>query len=393
MKIYSCAFEPWPTDDRFWKRNSGFICKSLKRIGVHSRVILPAGPTDDPKYEVIRASRAELVSPTWWKSLEIDSVVFMTWGRKCDTPIVMAAKDAGLSIIYAADDSWMRGRVSLLELFKTTWNRRYHMRRPVRIFNTLVRTPLVFAFLSWKGRGKIQHYSLADLIMCYSPVVWGRMPDRLRFRQKVFYAYPPCPAAALTHDVDNDKIKPVTYSILAVADWTKDSHKRPQFLVDACIILFKNNKNAYIHIYGRPNPVFSRFVESLNDIDRHRFIVHGLEDNHKIIEHMSRCHIAVCPSAADAGPIPMAEALCQGCSVVGGGSIVQWASLCGFGSYAVDSPQQFADGISAEIEKWHAHEYDRGKNAEFWRNHYDAEGFAEKVKTFTELRLISKHST
>ena len=100
---------------------------------------------------------------------------------------------------------------------------------------------------------------------------------------------------------------------------------------------------------------------------------------------MRQSEVAICPSAGDAGPVPMAEALCQGCSIVGGGNVAEWAAETGYGTkLPVDTPIAFSDAVITEIDKWKRGTYNRRDNAFFWRERYSATRFAENIRGFVE---------
>jgi hypothetical protein len=107
---------------------------------------------------------------------------------------------------------------------------------------------------------------------------------------------------------------------------------------------------------------------------------------------MRQSEVAICPSAADCGPVPMAEALCQGCSVVGGGNVAEWSAKTGYGTQVLlDTPVSFSEAVVKEIEKWNHGTYNRQENALFWREYYSVSRFAEKIRDFVKINEDNDH--
>jgi hypothetical protein len=153
--------------------------------------------------------------------------------------------------------------------------------------------------------------------------------------------------------------------------------------MDVCKTILEEASNVTIYVYGKLIPYMQQFHAQLPSSQKERLVLHGFSDNSAIIERMQECEVAICPSASDAGPVPMAEALCQGCSVVGGGNVAEWAAETNFGTTVdSDTPESFARAVFTEIEKWNIGYYNRIENAFFWREYYSAIRLAEKMRDF-----------
>ena len=386
--IYTCAFRPFSTSGSFWWRDSGLVCRGLQAIGVDAKVILPFRPDEAPDKDVIRASPHDLESDQWWNALGIHAVVFTTWGTE-GTRIIQAARNAGLLIVLSTDDDKMNAHIGIIGALMLTWHKLYHLSPVNRAIQTLLRSPVRYHIIESRKRKKQIQYGLADLITCYSPVVWQHARHCSFHSIPVRFGYPanagsePTPTASLSSSAPN---------IIAVAEWIKIKHKRPHFLMDACISLLHMNPSVRIHVFGKTLPFMHERVLKLPQQLAERLIVHGVKPNTEIVEQMSRSLVAICPSAFDGGPVPMAEALCQGCSVVGAGSIVRWASLCGYGEYVISTPDKFAKAIDSELHKWQYGFYGKQNNATFWRRHFCSKNYAERIKNFTVVKLNDTRS-
>jgi len=383
MKIYTCALKPFEADDYFYTRDSGLLCRSFQNIGVESKVIMPRRKDDlkDPYHDVVRGTMEELRSPCWWGNLGIDAVAIVTWGHVEDTPVIRAAKESGIKIILVTDDG-EGGITGFSDLLKMTWGKLYHLTFPRRQIETLTKIPLLYLWSRWRKRGRYSQYQYADLITCWTTRIASNVRQGLRCRDynqpKFIHGYP---SSTDTNLDFTTKERPQPPSIIAVARWDAIKHKRPHFLMDVCKTLLEKDARITIHIYGRTIPYMYGILEMLPKSQKERLFLHGFCDNSEILSRMRLCDVAICPSAAECGPVPMAEALCQGCSVVGGGNVAEWAAKSGYGTIvSKDNPVAFSEAVITEIEKWHRGNYDRRANASFWKEHYGSTRLAEQIR-------------
>lgn len=389
MRIYTCALKPFEADDYFYTRDSGLLCRSFQNIGLESKVVMPIREDDvkDPYQDVVRGTMEELRTPSWWRDLEIDAVAIVTWGHAEDTPLIRAAKESGIKVILVTDDG-EGGSTGFLDLLRMTWGKLYHLATPRRQIETLAKTPLLYLLALWQKRGRYPQYQYADVITCWTTRIADNVRQGLQCGDhgspQFIHGYPSFTDTNQDF-IKNDNSQPP--SIIAVARWDAIKHKRPHFLMDVCKTLLERDTRITIHIYGRTIPYMYQILERLPEAHKKRLFLHGFCDNSEILSRMRQSEVAICPSAAECGPVPMAEALCQGCSVVGGGNVAEWAAKTGFGTIVTeDTPVSFTEAVLAEIEKWNRGTYDRHDNAVFWREHYGSQRFAEQIRDFIQIK-------
>jgi glycosyltransferase involved in cell wall biosynthesis len=387
LRIYTCALKPFVADDTFFTRDSGLLCRSFQKIGVVSKVIMPRRDEGqkDPSDDVVRATLEELHTPDWWRALNIDAVAIVTWGHAEDTPVVRAAKESGIKVVLVTDDG-EGAKVRFLNLIKMTWRRFYHLPTGRRLIEVVAKTPLLYPWLLWRKHGRYPQYRYADMITCWTSRIASNVQQGLQCQSKEkpgFLLGYPSSTDANQLFTDKDPTKPP--SVIAVARWDAIKHKRPHFLMDVCRTLLGNDPNITIHIYGVTLPFMHQIHDGLPEAQKIRFFLHGFCDNKEILARMRESEIAFCPSAGECGPVPMAEALCQGCSIVGGGNVAEWAAKTHYGTpVPLDTPTAFADAVIGELQKWQRGTYNRRDTALFWREHYSATRFAEKIREFVE---------
>ncbi len=391
LRIYTCALKPFEANDYFFTRDSGLLCRSLQNIGVESKVIMPRQDNGQKELsaDVIRGTLGELQSAVWWRNLRIDAVVIVTWGHAENTPLIRAAKEAGIKIILVTDDG-EGARTKLVDLLQITWQKLYHLPKPRRMVETLAKFPFLYVWLAWKKHGSYPQYRYADMITCWTARIARNVRQGLQSQitgMPEFLLGYPCSTDANQIFTDKDPSKPP--SVLAVARWDAVKHKRPHFLMDVCRTLLKNDVNITIHIYGVTLPFMHHVHDGLPKSQWTRLFLHGFRDNSEILARMRESEVAICPSAGDCGPVPMAEALCQGCSLVGYGNVAEWAAKTGYGTAVpLDTPGSFSEAVIREIQKWKGGNYSRQNNAAFWREHYSATRIAGKIRDFVESGAI-----
>lgn len=393
FKFYTCALLPFPSNDYFFTRDSGLLCRSLQELGVDSKVVLPECEEDHfPRPDVLRASAKDLSSSDWWRSLGIDAVAIITWGFARDTKVVRAAREAGLIVFLVADDGG--GAFSpLSDLFKTTWRRLYHCGLIRKVTESVFKAPLLYLYFRYlyRGKSRSRQYDLAHYVQAWSPLVVERMKKGLEKLKRadnlpVFDAGYPVHFEAVS---DGKAPEAFPLSVIAVARWDAFKHKRPHYLMDVCKELLALHHEVQIHIYGKTVPFMEQVKESLEPGMAERLHIHGFTDQKEILRQMMRSHVIFCPSASDAGPVPVGEALCYGCSVSGGGGMAAWAIEEGFGSEGPDNddPRRGAEAIMEELHQWANGRHDRKAMADFWRERLDSVRIAGRMIDFARRRL------
>ncbi|MDO4411100.1 MAG: glycosyltransferase [Akkermansia sp.] len=385
--IYTCALRPFYTSDAFFTRDSGLLCRSLQSIGIPAKAIVPEQNPPAPKREdVIRADyEKEMKNPEWWKNFNIDAVIFVTWGEKKDTEIINAAKKAGLIIILVADDG--NGKLySIKEIYTLTLRRHYHLSFFKKHFITLIKTPLTIGYyiklLGLTGNSRYIQYSLADYLQVINPFILDNIKQgvkKLKINWNCEFGIG-CSAnrinpKPLAKDIHN----PI---VVCVGLWEKVKHKRPHYLLDVAHELLNQNKKVHIHVYGKmPEFMHQRWEQEPN---KERLHLHGIVPQDEILTTMSKAQVFFCPSATDAVPVPVVEALCSGCSVCGGGGMVRWASAEGYGvcSTGKDNPIEEAQQINEELGKWENNHYQASQIAQYWIPHVSSLEIVKNMVTF-----------
>ena len=398
MKIHTCALMPFTADEMFFTRDSGLLCRSLQALGVESNVIMPTGPSygnPDPE-DIIRANKDQFANPEWWRSLGIDGVVFIAWGFKQHTPIIRAARAAGIRTCALFDcngdpfpyaDIFAKPRI--------LWRKgKFIENLPYRVLGTAARVLL----LGLKGIGAHYHRSVQMGIPHIAAFQTPKTMQRCLSVARLFtwlearsealvlgYAIPDSPNQCLATQRRTN--------VVAVARWDALRHKRPHMLMHVVKRVLTCHPSVTFEIFGRLIPAIEQWHAGLERSLQERVRVHGIKSSSVVMAAINSSQILYCPSVEEGVPLAVVEALCGGCSVAGLGTPavpgLHWAISEGHGSAAhTDSVAAHADAVMSELTAWEDGLRDPVKISRKWKRWFSSRDVAVRV-----LELISKPIT
>ena len=386
MKIHTCALMPFAADDSFFTRDSGLLCRTLQDLGIESQVIMPARDGVDPP-DIIRASPAEFTDPAWWKSLGIDGVVFIAWGFKQHTPVLRAARAAGIrtcAIIETCGNPFPYGEIpGTIRMF---WRKgKYVERFPKRLAGTAASSLLA----ALKGLADQYHRSVQIGV---PHIAAFDTPSGMERCLKVARLFPwidwqtrpillgyPIPDSFSPRPLD--KRQP---NMVAVARWDALRHKRPHVLMKMIGHVLPMHPTVTFEIFGRLIPAMEQWHAGLPTHFQNRVRLRGIQPSTSISEALGRSQILYCPSAMDGIPLAVVEGLCGGCSVAGLETRdiagLHWAVQEGDGSFARDdSTSSHAAAVLNELSAWQQGQRDPMKISEKWKAWFSARDFARRM--------------
>ena len=386
MKIHTCALMPFEANDAFFTRDSGLLCRSLQALGVESRVIMPARDGVDPP-DIIRASAVEFTDPAWWKSLGIDGVVFIAWGFKPHTPVLRAARAAGIrtcAIIETCGNPFPYGEIfGTIRMF---WRKgKFVESFPKRLAGTAARSLLA----AYKGLTEQYHRSVQIGVPHFAAFdtpsgmerclkVARRFP-RIQSQSRALLLGYPIPDSFSPRP--RDQRQP---NVVAVARWDALRHKRPHVLMKTIDHVLPMHPSVTFEIFGRLTEALEQWHAGLPSSFQDRVSLRGIQPSGLISESLGRSQILYCPSAMDGIPLAVVEGLCGGCSVAGletrDVAGLHWAVQEGDGSFARnDSAASHASAVLNELAAWEQGRRDPMKISEKWKAWFSAREFARRT--------------
>ena len=389
MKIYTCALMPFVANDAFFTRDSGLLCRSLRTLGVDSKVVMPSGEGNDDEdpEEVIRAAPDEFANPEWWKSLGIDAVVFITWGFKQHTPVIRAAREAGIrtcAIIETCGNPFPYGEI--LGTIRMFWRKgKFIESFPKRLAGTAARSLLAaFNGLTEQYHRSVQigipHIAAFDtpsgMERCLK--VARRFP-RIESRSEPILLGYPIPDSFSPRP--RDQRRP---NVVAVARWDALRHKRPHVLMKMIDRVLPMHPAVTFEIFGRLTGALEQWHAALASGFQERVKLRGIQPSAAISEALGSSQILYCPSAMDGIPLAVIEGLCGGCSVAGletrDVAGLYWAVHEGDGSFAPDdSVAAHASAVLNELNAWEQGKRDPLKISGKWKHWFSAREVARRT--------------
>ena len=389
IKVYTCAPMPFVADDAFFTRDSGLLCRQFRALGVESKVVMPAlgsNESTDPA-DVIRATKSQFVDPLWWKSLDIDAVVFVTWGFPEHTSVIRAARDAGIrtcAIFETGGNSYPYG--GFLSTIVTFWRKgKFVEAFPKRFAGTAARA-VAYTF---SGLVSCYHRSvqigIPHLATFDSPSAMSRCLDTMKF----FPWLDVNSEASLVGYPTPDFFSPARReerrtNVVAIARWDAIRHKRPHMLMHMSELLLKSHPTVTIEIFGRLIPALEQWHANLDASVASRVSLLGIQPSQKVARAIGTSQVLYCPSAGDGIPLVVIEGLCGGCSVAGLKTLdvpaLYWAGSEGDGSLVPDdSVESNTRAVLAELEAWEENRRDPMAISEKWKHWFSADQVSRRL--------------
>lgn len=339
-KIYTFTPVSFAANQGFWCRDTGLINRTLRRTGVESKCIMPLPWHDDDedKEYLVRASREQLLSADWWRSLGLDWVVIYTWADPRYTSMVRAIKRAGVRIMMHLDRS-----ANLIRPWDPACNfvTNIYYRFKDTVLNLL----------------RNRQMMLADVVSLSQPLADAHLESwcfssRLKEKMHLF----PCPVAP--HFVYAGQ--PKEERVVCVGRWSDDEIdkvKRPEFLRAVAERFVEQDERGIFEIYGACGASMLNWYEALAPEKKARILLKGWTPNEELTEAYQRAMVSVCPSRSESTHIASAEAMNCGASIVTSCRkalvVLHWYISVGAGTVSEeDTPESFAKAIHAELECW-----------------------------------------
>jgi glycosyltransferase involved in cell wall biosynthesis len=383
-KIYTAVFRPWYPQYSWFGRDSGLVTEGLRKIGVDSRLVILQSegmPIDD---RFLPATREQFCDLQFWKSLNLDAVVFQGGGDPGIDPVLKAIHSSGSKLLLRLDsDGVVAPQVdTYLYLYNLWWYMAYHHRHPA-ILLAAAKTLIKWFFPARFGPGRIsRRLAQGDFLLIESRIAAARLQRMLKnygFEEtapKVLHLPIPVPDA-WTYDGSIPKEN----RIISVARWY-DAQKDAPKLVKVLGRVLKDHPLFQAIIIGDGDAYLKKLISKHAKDVSNRIQVMGRLPHQEIAGYLKKSKIFICSSRAESMNISSAEAACCGCSVVGPAEIASMHEYTGFNSGTMSWTRRtndFIDAVSAEISCWEFNKRNPFKISENVRNNLGLEEIANKI--------------
>ena len=327
-------------------------------------VICPANEHPDFPFEPVVYREEDVDSSAFWKSLNLDCVICMTWFRYPEA--FRAIRDAGARIINRADSD---GLVSARVFPSEAWLRLVHPFRGPLDFLKRARHFLNWYFFHWRQNdaGILEVLSLSDRVVVETNLFRENFEKFLRYHDRedlvarfsvVPHSVPDC---FLNGPVPVARPK----TIFCSGRWDDDQKNAP--LLEACIrrvLRCRPDVEFVIAGFG-VHEAFPRLAGFGPGVR-----LAGLLERESLPAVLSNCRFLLSSSRWESHPIGALEALCCGCTVVatpvpGFRDIVgddRFGCLSGF-----HSASSLAGAVIAELDRWDLGKRNPLEIASHWR--------------------------
>ncbi|MES2659834.1 MAG: glycosyltransferase [Verrucomicrobiota bacterium] len=384
---YTCTPVAFGGGPDFFSRDSGLMCRGFQAIGCESRAVMPGDAQAEDEPDLIRTKFANLESPAWWKSHQLDGVVLYAWGSPKFRKVAAAIRQAGVFLILNQDNG---GLISPLAGFSGWVAEQRNLTESGPAFMKLLARGFTRGLLVTDPL-RAAHLQQGDVIACVSPVaashyrklcrIYGG--DRLAARVEVL----PHPVESIFQFDGEPDFK--SRQVVCVGRWQERIQKRPDLMMEVLQSLVEQDATVRVEIVGTKTPGLEAWHLNLPEKFRNRIRLRGRVDRVQLCGILRTSQVFYSASAFESFGIAAGEALCSGCSVVGGRSpsmaSFEWFTSERSGRLAVenDAPGHLA-ALKDELTSWEQGERNPISISKTWASRLHAEQVAMRA---LELRM------
>ncbi len=387
MKWYTCCPVAFTGCESFFRRDSGAFCLAFQQLGIESKTILPLPVRDENgNPNLIRTEYKNLESVEWWKSLELDGLVLYAWGMGKYTPIVKAAREAGIYVITYMDTSgiyypWKHW----LPITSDMWYKEcYQNGKLLGTIRTLLKIIKKHS-IDLPDWGRKNHFKYASLIAF-------PLPEAINSIKNLHWLYGKeiCnKLITITNPIlgGDYTLSKKTNTILAVGRWNDILYKRPQFLMKALELAMPSIPNWTVEIYGNIPDSMKDWHKKLSPQLQSQILLQGYIPNAQLQEKFASSKISICSSRTEGTHVASAEAVCAGCSIVGPLktphlNCLQWYSSHNSGLLSPkDTPESLAQTLIEETQNWENGNRHPEEISSYWQEQLLAVNSCKKILT------------
>ncbi len=388
MRAATCTPVNFPTDDHFFGRDTGLLCRGFQELDVECLVILPGDATLETRSDVIRTTAENLADTAWWRDLKLDLVVLYAWGdpryqnvataiREAGIRLVQSLYTAGLTTPYGNFPEWRKCFLGLLTSPFPAATKLKLVMRSVRDFIPAIHEKKRVTMLA-------NCDALAAVSDPASKSVAGYVTalGQPEIAEKLFIV-PHCVVPSMVfHASEHRKIR----KVLVVGRWTAEdrTQKDPELTV-AVLGHFLTQEPAWTaEIVGRDAGALSTLARKFGDAVRARLTLTESIPREQLVSRYQESDILLCASRFESFHISSAEALCCGCSIVATDhplmASAAWFVTKQSGRLAPNrNLETLVTILRAEAASWQSGTRDAATISENWRAVLHAKNVAQSI--------------
>lgn len=360
MRWYTCTPRRFLGNRSFFDRDSGLTSIGFRMLGVESMAIMLGPAMDDDLPEIIRAADGQLRDPAWWKSLQLDGVVFYGWGEGEYLGIAQAIAAAGIRLVQVSDSHGIFSALTgLADYLSSPWHHQWWESQPKKILRALFKIPHGFTVQLKKNREMVQLIEIGDFFLCAVP----QGADKTRRLAEILSGpaatakvrFLPIPIQSHFRFTEKDSKED---QVISVGRW--DGPQKRQHLLMATIErAAKSRPSTRFRIFGTPTPELDSWHSALPADIAQRVLLEGQKPNSEVALAYRRSRVMLVTASFEGCHNSSAEAICSGCSIVGVDTpflaALAWHASRDSGRLAENAePDTVAATLVQELEVWDA---------------------------------------
>jgi len=386
MRIFTGSPHPFEGNQAFFDRDSGLLSRGFCKIGVLSEVITLGSPTRNELPQMNHATWHQMEDPDWWKSLDLNGLILITWGNWRFGTIVKAASQAGIRVAQMTDTL---GNSYPMADFKAHLNaeKAHYWFEPrwKQVTRMLCKLPITLSIrLVYRDRKDARAIASSEWFFAPTPGSAERYRKLIRFfcgceaAKKVRFI----PFPVNFHFKYSGKIKKQN-EVVAVGRWDS-TQKRTPLLMRTISRSLDTRPNLKFRIFGRLTPELEEWHRSLSPAHREKVTLEGMVDNSVLAEGYQRAKVILVSAAYEGCHNASAEALCSGASVVGCRSpflgVLEWHASKNSGRLAdSDSDEALSTALMHELDAWDRGERDPVTISHDWASVLHSDRVAQRI--------------
>lgn len=353
-------------------KDPGLIAKGLIKRG-HTVTIFSYHASENVKKsfntKIINKEKATDIN--FWKNSDVGTLIIYSWLSLRYSRMIISAKKAGLKIYLKLDSD---GR--LLYPLRPSYLKVFGLDDSIKakIIHVL-RLVQWYLFPRLITRQRLNQLKNSDGVIIESPQAKDNLINSLKYWHKdnLVSLIKIIPNPILSSDITPQQKE---NKIMAIGRW-RDKRKNGQALIK---ILSQLNTNWQIHLIGEASDELQKSILKINknlQIKASNKLTHA-----EVIHFLQSAKIIISPSLSESFNLAVAEALCAGCSVVGGPipSFLYFIDQDNFGTLSTNfNYTSLLSALEKDVKKWEMNTYDAEQISAHWKKELNQEAVIDKI--------------
>jgi glycosyltransferase involved in cell wall biosynthesis len=331
-----------------------------------------------PAFPVIQVTSDSFTSAAFWKGIDADLVLAYTWLNRHYNPIVRAINEAGKRLMIRADRD---GRIGYPLLPREYY---LHPAWTVAGLKNLVRRGVSRVLENRLANETLQQFDLADAIYIESEGARANLGHLLKRwnRSELLGKVHHIPIAVSDAFIESE-IPEKKRQVVAVGRWDDWRVKNTYAAVRVLCRLLAKQPDMRVIMLGSGEKRIQQALAKVGSSVSSRFSILGHQSQDEVARILGESMILFMPSRSEAFPLAAGEAVCMGCTVVGG-PLEALCSLARGGFSGATATRFDEDALLAvllrDLENWESGRYDPARIARAWRGEFDRRRVATKIR-------------